>query len=176
MPTKRREARRGRDFIIRARPMASSPAPRCLRRRVERVVGPHVLYTAFFRVSAIRVCQPEPVAFQRASVLGGKRSEIRMRALPVFGRPRGFSICFAVASPKSFGKTSRAGRARLKVSFFQTGLSRLVFSGLGLRFIPFYLTSIGFAQADNAPVERRGPQDTRKRAAVSPRPLDLKGV
>ena len=37
--------------------------------------------------SAIRVCQPGPVAFQRANVSGGKRIEIDVRALPDFGRP-----------------------------------------------------------------------------------------
>ena len=97
----------------------------------------------------MRVCQPGPVAFQRANVLGGRRNEMETRALPVFGRPRGLSICFAAASPKSFGKTSRAGRARLNVSFLQAGFSRSVFSGLGLRFIPFHLAFVGFAQADD---------------------------
>lgn len=36
----------------------------------------------------MRVCQPGPVAFQRARVSGGKRKEISVRALPLFGRPR----------------------------------------------------------------------------------------
>jgi hypothetical protein len=80
--------------------------------------------TAFDSVSAIRVCQPGPVAFQRANVSGGKRREINVRALPDFGRPRGFNID---AAPKISGNTSRALRAREKVSFVHVGLSRSAF-------------------------------------------------
>ncbi len=40
----------------------------------------------------MRVCQPGPLAFQRARVSGGSRSEISMRVLPVFGRPRGQAV------------------------------------------------------------------------------------
>ncbi len=71
-----------------------------------------------------------------------------MRALPLLGRPRGRSILSAAASPKSSGKTSRAGRARRNVSLLQAGLSRPVRSGLRLRLILLYLTSVGFTQAD----------------------------
>jgi hypothetical protein len=67
---------------------------------------------AFDNVSAIRVCQPGPVAFQRANVSGGKRREIDVRALPDFGRPRGFNILAALAAPKISGNTSRALRAK----------------------------------------------------------------
>jgi hypothetical protein len=87
----------------------------------------------------IRVCQPGPVAFQRANVSGGRRNDIDIRALPDFGRPRGFSISAAAAAPKISGKTFCALRARAKVSFVHAGLSRLVFSGLRFRFIPFHL-------------------------------------
>jgi hypothetical protein len=45
--------------------------------------------------SAIRVCQPGPAACQRANVSGGNRIEIDVRALPGFGRQRGFSILAA---------------------------------------------------------------------------------
>jgi hypothetical protein len=89
------------------------------------------------------------VAFQRANVSGGKRREIDVRALPDFGRPRGFSILAAVAAPKISGNTSRALRARAKVSFVQAGFSRSTFPGLGLRFISFHLAFVGLAQADH---------------------------
>ena len=72
----------------------------------------------------MRVCHPGPVAFQRARVSGGRRKEISVRALPVFGRPRDLSIRAAVAFPKISGSTSPALRARANVSFVQTGLSR----------------------------------------------------
>jgi len=96
--------------------------------------------------SAIRVCHPGPVAFHRANVSGGMRKEINVRALPVFGRPRGFSILAAAAFPNSSGSTTCALRARVKVSFVQTGFSRPAFSELGLRFIPLHLTSICLAK------------------------------
>jgi len=104
---------------------------------------------AFDKASAIRVCQPGPVAFQRANVSGGRRNDMDVRALPDFGRPRGLSILAAVAAPKISGKTSRALRARAKVSFVQAGLSRLVFSGLRLRFITFHLAFVCLAQTDD---------------------------
>lgn len=59
-----------------------------------------------------------------------------VRALPVLGRPRGLSIFAAACLPKISGKTSRALRAREKVSYVQTGLSRSARAGLRLRFIP----------------------------------------
>ena len=48
----------------------------------------HVNQTALENASAIRVCQPGPVAFQRANVSGGNRIEIDVRALPDFGDRR----------------------------------------------------------------------------------------
>jgi len=89
------------------------------------------------------------VAFHRANVSGGSLSEIDVRALPVFGRPRGLSILAAFDGPKISGKTSRALRARAKVAFVQAGLSRSVFSGLRLRFISLYLAFVCLAQADD---------------------------
>lgn len=105
--------------------------------------------TAFDNASAIRVCQPGPVAFQRANVSGGNRSEINVRALPDFGLPRGFNILAAVPAAKISGNTSRALRARAKVSFVHSGFSRSAFWGLGLRFISFDLAFVGLAQADH---------------------------
>ena len=68
---------------------------------------------ALDNASAIRVCQPGPVAFQRANVSGGNRRKIDVRTLPDFGRPRGFNILAADAVPKISGNTSRALRARM---------------------------------------------------------------
>jgi hypothetical protein len=109
----------------------------------------HVNQTALDNASAIRVCQPGPVAFQRANVSGGNRREIDVRALPDFGRPRGFNILAADAAPKISGNTSRALRARAKVSFVHVGFSRSAFWGLGLRFISFHLAFVGLAQTDH---------------------------
>jgi hypothetical protein len=112
-------------------------------------VGLLVSQTAFDNASAIRVCQPGPVAFQRANVSGGNRREINVRALPDFGLPRGFNILAAVPAAKIPGNTSRALRARAKVSFVHAGFSRSAFWGLGLRFISFDLAFVGLAQADH---------------------------
>jgi hypothetical protein len=97
----------------------------------------------------MRVCQPGPVAFHRAKVSGGTRSEIDVRALPDFGRPRGLSIFAAVGAPKISGRTSRARRAREKVSLVQAGFSRSARSGLRLRFIPSDLAFVGPAKTDD---------------------------
>lgn len=97
----------------------------------------------------MRVCQPGPVAFHRAKVSGGTRREIDVRALPDFGRPRGFSIFAEVAVPKIFGRTSRAVRAREKLSLVQAGFSRSARSGLSLRFIPSDLAFIGPAKTND---------------------------
>src|SRR6204780_4612318 len=80
--------------------------------------------TALDNASAIRVCPPGRVAFQRANVSGGNRIEIDVRALPDFGRPRGFNILAADAAPKISGNTSRALRAGAKVSFVHAAFSR----------------------------------------------------
>jgi hypothetical protein len=79
--------------------------------------------TAFDNASAIRVCQPGPLTFQRANVSGGNRREVDVLALPDFGRPRGFNILAAVSAPKISGNTSRALRARSTVSFAHAGFS-----------------------------------------------------
>jgi hypothetical protein len=111
--------------------------------------GLHVNQTAFDNASAIRVCQPGPVAFQRANVSGGNRREIDVRALPDFGRPRGFNILAAVPAPKISGNTSRALRVRAKVSVVHAGFSRSAFWGFDLRFISFDLAFVGLAQTDH---------------------------
>jgi hypothetical protein len=82
-------------------------------------------------------------------VSGGNRREIDVRALPDFGRPRGFNILAAVPAPKISGNTSRALRARAKVSFVHAGFSRSAFWGLGLRFISFDLAFVGLAKSDH---------------------------
>ncbi len=124
-----------------------TPPPPRSRQRCRR--RPRSAYTALLSVSAIRVCHPGPVAFQRARVSGGSRSEMAMRAVPVLGRPCGLSILSAVALPKSFGRTACAGRARLNVSLVQAGLSWPARSGLRLRLIFLHLTSIRLPQADD---------------------------
>ncbi len=106
-------------------------------------------YTDSRRTSAMRVCQPGPVAFQRASVSGGKRRLIATFDSRDFGRPRGLSMAAAVRAPKILGKTSLAGRAFAIIAMVHSGFSRLVFLGLVCFFIPIHLTFIGFTQTDN---------------------------
>lgn len=76
--------------------------------------------------SAMRVCQPGPLAFQAARVSGGSRSEMGVRGFPLFGRPRGLSSGAAVSGGRSSGNTSRAGRARAKVFAVHSGLGLAV--------------------------------------------------
>jgi len=82
--------------------------------------------TELASVSAVHVCQPGPVAFQRASVSRGSRSELLARTFPVFGRPRGFSMLAADAAQMISGSTSHALRARSKVAAVQASFSRSV--------------------------------------------------
>jgi hypothetical protein len=74
--------------------------------------------------------------------------EIAVRAFPVFGRPRGFSILLATVSSKSSGSASAAGRALENVALVHSGFSTAFLLVLTLRFIVFRLTEIGFPQAD----------------------------
>src|SRR3989304_5222815 len=106
-------------------------------------------YTDSRRILAIRVCQPGPVAFQRASVSGDSLRLMATFDSGDFGRPRGLSMAAAVRAPKISGRTSRAGRALASIAVVHSGLSRLVFSGLGRFFIPFHLAFVGFTQTDD---------------------------
>lgn len=47
---------------------------------------------AFSSASAMRVCQPGPLAFQRAMTCGGTRNDSSCRGLASFGRPRRTSL------------------------------------------------------------------------------------
>lgn len=114
--------------------------PDCLRERGDDLVS----------AAAMRVCQPGPLAFQRASVSGAIRRLIDTFASGDFGRPRGFNNRAAAALPMSLGSTSAAGRARLKSAAVHSGISSSISSGLGLRFfITPSLSVIGLAQADD---------------------------
>jgi hypothetical protein len=74
--------------------------------------------------------------------------EIAVRAFPVFGRPRGFSILLATLASKSSGSASAAGRALEKVALVHSGFSTAFLLVLTLRIIVFRLTAISFPQAD----------------------------
>jgi len=84
-----------------------------------------------------------------------------VRAWPVFGRPRAFSICFALVAPKISGNTSCAGRALAKVAFVHSGFSRAFRFWSDFRFIMFHLASIGFSQADHVHPTRARREDQR---------------
>ena len=101
------------------------------------------------RTAAMRVCQPGPLAFQRASVSGAIRRLMATLAFGDFGRPRGFSRRAAAFLPTILGSTSAAGRARLKSAAVHSGFSSSINSGLGLRFIASYLSGVGSAQTDD---------------------------
>src|SRR3990172_2879600 len=97
----------------------------------------------------MRVCQPGPVAFHRASVSGDNLRLIATFDSGDLGRPRGFSMAAAVRAPKIFGRTSFAGRALAIISRVHSGLSRLGFSDLGRFFISLHLSLICFTQTDD---------------------------
>ena len=100
--------------------------------------------------AAMRVCQPGPLAFQRASVRGAMRRLMETFASGDFGRPRGFNNRAAASLPTSFGSTSAAGRARLKSAAVHSGFSSPINSGLSLRsFIMPYLSVVGLTQTDD---------------------------
>jgi len=109
------------------------------------------------------------LAFQRASVSGDS-----LRLMATFdsgdlGRPRGLSMVAAVRAPKICGRTSRAGQALASIAVVHSGLSRLVFSGLGRFFIPFHLTFVGFTQTDTRGLPPRGVNTTLcRRSSMKP--------
>jgi hypothetical protein len=98
----------------------------------------------------MRVCQPGPVAFHRASVSGDNLRLIATFDSGDLGRPRGFSMVAAARAPKIFGKTSFAGRAFAIISVVHSGLSRRVFLDLARFFISLHLSFVGFTQTDDA--------------------------
>lgn len=103
---------------------------------------------AMVNAAAIRVCQPGPLAFHRASVSGGIRRLMDTFASGNFGRPLGLNNCVAATLPRISGKTSAAGRARLKSAEVssRTSPSRSV---NGLRFPIFpCLSCIRLAKTD----------------------------
>ena len=97
----------------------------------------------------MRVCQPGPVAFHRASVSGDNLRLIATFDSGDLGRPRGLSMVAAVRAPKILGKTSFAGRASAIISMVHSGLSRKAFLDLGRFFISLHLSFIGFTQTDD---------------------------
>ncbi len=69
--------------------------------------------------------------------------EMAVRARPVLGRPRGFSIFFATLAPKISGNASAAGRALENVAFVHSGFSCTFRLVLVFRFIAFRLAADG---------------------------------
>jgi hypothetical protein len=106
-------------------------------------------YTDSRRTLAMRVCQPGPVAFQRASVSGDNLRLIATFDSGDLGRPRGLSMVAAVRAPKIFGRTSFAGWALAIISMVHSGLSRLVVSGLDRFFISLHLSFVSSTQTDD---------------------------
>lgn len=75
------------------------------------------------KASTMRVCQPGPVARQRASVCGGIRKETATFGLALFGLPRGRNNVSAERAPTRRGNTSAAGCALANVVRVQVGFS-----------------------------------------------------
>src|SRR5450756_1942582 len=126
----------------------------------------------------MRVCQPGPVAFHRASVSGDNLRLIATFDSGDLGRPRGFSMVAAVRASKILGKTSFAGRALAIISMVHFGLSLMAFSDLGRFFISLHLSFISFTQTDDprfslAGYEHHAMQAIRDEAkhAVAPFPI-----
>jgi len=113
--------------------------------------------------------------FHRARISGGSRREMEVRTSADFGRPRGRSNLFAMALPKSSGRTSRAGRARRKSASVQGGLSGSVCARFRARFffISPFPAPVRFAQADcmNHAIARGKDQHVKPRANVTKRPI-----
>lgn len=97
----------------------------------------------------MRVCQPGPDAFQRASVSGDNLRLIATLDPADLGRPRGLSMAAAVRAPKILGSASLAGRDSTIISVVHSGLTRCVFSDLGRFFISLYLSLVRFTQTDD---------------------------
>ena len=79
---------------------------------LERVVRLHCLHRSLLRRSAIRVCHPGPVAFQRSMTSTGRRIEMSFRGFAERGRPPLFTTARDNASSESSG-SSLYSRARM---------------------------------------------------------------
>src|SRR4029077_8813932 len=111
----------------------SRPAPAIVRSR----------YRVLVRRSAMRVCQPGPVAFQRAMTSAGSRSEMSFLGLSERGRPPFFTLARASMSAVSCG-SSRYSLA------LTTCASTRARSDFKVRREAFLFAAIGFPHAENA--------------------------
>jgi hypothetical protein len=99
-------------------------------------------YRALLRRSAMRVCQPGPVAFQRAITSAGSRREMSFLGFRERGRPPFFTLARASISEVSCG-SSRYSRAPT------TCASTRARSDLKVWREAFFFTVIGFSHAEN---------------------------
>lgn len=101
------------------------------------------------RTAAMRVCQPGPLAFQRANVSGSILRLMGTFAFGDFGRPRGLSMRAAALLPTILSSTSAAERKCLKSSAVSSRTSPSA-SVNGLRFaMSLCFSRVGFAKADD---------------------------
>jgi len=75
-------------------------------------------YRALLRRSAMRVCQPGPVAFQRAMTSAGSRNEINLRGLDETGLPPFFTLARESISVVRCGSSSYSFAAMTWASTF----------------------------------------------------------
>ena len=95
--------------------------------------------------SAIRVCQPAPVAFQRSITSVGNRREINLRGLAESGLPPLFTFARASISSVSSGRSSYS-------SFFKVWASTRAMSDFKEWRDAFLFAFIGFPHAENVAI------------------------
>src|SRR3569833_231423 len=120
----------------------------------------------FARESAIRVCQPGPLAFQRSSTTGATLRLMATLEWGDLGRPRGFSNFSASFSPNNSGNSSRAGRARANSPFFHSGFSSLIFDR-PFFFISLNFSLVGLSYADHLDIRSARSKDHHMDAAAN---------
>src|SRR5712691_4791809 len=98
----------------------------------------------------MRVCQPGPVAFQRAMTSAGSRSEMSFLGLSERGRPPFLTLARASMSDVSCGSS----RYSLALTTFASTRAR---SDFKVRREAFLFAAIGFPHAEN--VATRTPRD-----------------
>jgi len=95
--------------------------------------------------SAIRVCQPAPVAFQRSITSTGNRREINLRGFGEMGLPPLFTFARASISSVSSGRA-------LYSSFFKVCASTHAMSDFKAWGDAFLFAFIGFLHAENVAI------------------------
>ena len=127
---------KARDALLAARPSDR-------RERLDRRVG--FLHRTLLSRSAIRVCQPGPVAFQSSITSAGNRREINLRGFGESGLPPLFTFARASISSVSSGRSSYS-------SFFKVWASTRAMSDFKEWRDAFLFAFIGFPHTKNVAI------------------------